>query len=933
MTESEATHDVFVSYSRQESDFARRLERQLESYSPPKALGLPARRLRVFLDTSDIRGEDYDEAISRELSRARNLIVLCSPAARASQYVDDEIRRFVAVRRKVDEAPSVVPLLINGIPNNEATVPADDENKAFPEALYEVAEMPLAQDFRSFDFKRSKLNDGRYRDAWFATLATLLRVERHELEERDRRRAARRRNIIGSVALAVILTLSLLTGYAVWQQGIAEAQRDLAEQRLKVAQARELAARSGFLQDRKAYLMRPSMLLAIESLRRHATPQASAALQDGLTLSLHPEAVLPVPKAEGVLFGPENRWLIVATPSSVSKFDVRTRRELDLKIRFPGGIKGISLSADGTMIATAGRDGVARLWNAETGREILALPHDGYLDNVVFGPDDERLISSSQKTGKVTIWNISEARVEREFQARSSRLDQAGMSAAISPDGRWLVATGHGRNAFVWDVNTPDDPIVLEHDNWVVACTFTPDGEWLVTAGHGQKARVWRVGEWTQLREMRHDTGFGEGNILDLAVSPDGRLLATVSTRSQQVGSPSMFGAVGIVRVWELETGKEVGRIEHEDRASSVRFSADSHTVGVGGGQSVRLWTAEAGHAMRPLQDPDVAEPRIRNLAISGDGSLIAATEDKSVLLWETQTGRVVEKMQVEGSYAGALAFAPSDDGIAIATDDGAIIWDWAGDTVRELPLPDHYVNKVAFTSGGEGVAAASLQAFWAWDVQTAGIVHSHPYEEEKDHSLALSDDGARFAIAGGRIYMEQGSPATARIWDVATGELLQTLNYKGVAGTMDFSGDATQLVTGGEGGNVRVWDVATGELVGHMTHDDSVRSVTFSNDDAWIASASRDGTLRVWEVASQEEKSRIDLDESPTAVRFGADDRVLWILTQSGRIYQRLWRPQSLITAACTRLTKNFSEAEWREYMANGPNRAICEELPVEGS
>ena len=82
---SDATHDVFVSYSRQESDFAKLLERKLEAYKPPKGLGLPARRLLVFLDTSDIRGEDYDQTIARELARTRNLIVLCSPAARASR--------------------------------------------------------------------------------------------------------------------------------------------------------------------------------------------------------------------------------------------------------------------------------------------------------------------------------------------------------------------------------------------------------------------------------------------------------------------------------------------------------------------------------------------------------------------------------------------------------------------------------------------------------------------------------------------------------------------------------------------------------------------------------------------------------------------------------------------------------------------------------
>jgi WD40 repeat protein len=930
---NDATHDVFVSYSRQESAFAKLLERKLEAFKPPKGLGLPARRLRVFLDTSDIRGEDYDQTIARELSLSRNLIVLCSPAARGSRFVDDEIRRYTAVRHEAGEKPSVVPLLVDGIPNNEATTPEDEKLKAFPEALYEVAEMPLAQDFRHFDMKRNKLNGGHYRDAWFAMLATLLDVERRALEERDRRRAARQRNIILGLGLTIIAALSLLTVYAFRQQQIAAAQRDLAEQRLQVAQARELAARSGFLQSRKAYLMRPAMLLAIESLRRHSTPQGTSALDSGLSLALLPGLKIPLADAENVLFSPDGKSFIVAQPDGTLTFYSRAGRKEGPMIRHPGGIKGAALSPDGTMLATAGRDKTARLWDVFSGAEIAVLPHKSYLDNVSFGPTGERLITAGQKTGTVVIWNIAAQQIEREFEAPCNRLDKPGMSAVLSPDGRWLVTTGHGRDAFVWDMESPGapgKPIALRHDGWVYASAFTPTGEQLMTGGAGQKARVWRVGDWTQDREMQHDTGFGEGNILDLAVSSDGRLIATASTRSQQVGAPSIFGAVGLVRVWELATGREVGRIERDGAARAVSFAPDGYTLAISGGRSVQLWSAEPGHAMRPLgHENSLQRPvAVRHLAVSRRGTWIAASRERKALLWETQTGREAGRHEVEGRYAADLAFAPTDSLLAIATSGGAVVWDWARNTSRTLPQPDTYVNEVAFVSGGRLLAAASLQAFWAWDLETAAIEHRYAYEEEKEHSLALSPDGARFAIAGGRIYMDQGSPATARVWEVATGKLLQTFHYKGVAGTMAFNGNATRLVTGGEGGNVRLWDVETGALVAHFTHDDSVRAVAFSHDDIWIAAAGREGTLRVWEVATRQETSRINLGLSPSALHFSTDNRILWIGTQSGTIQQRIWHPQDLIEAACARLTKNFTEAEWQEYMGDGPNRAVCDEL-----
>jgi hypothetical protein len=96
----EYDYDAFISYSRKDQAFAQLLERRLEAYRPPRGLGLPPSQLRVFLDSSDIRGPDYNETIERELHRSRILIVVCSPAARASEYVQDEIRRFIAATRR-----------------------------------------------------------------------------------------------------------------------------------------------------------------------------------------------------------------------------------------------------------------------------------------------------------------------------------------------------------------------------------------------------------------------------------------------------------------------------------------------------------------------------------------------------------------------------------------------------------------------------------------------------------------------------------------------------------------------------------------------------------------------------------------------------------------------------------------------------------------
>src|SRR5881296_3919004 len=107
-------YDAFICYSRQDAAFARKLEQALEAYKPPKDLPVPHRHLNVFRDEGDLTGTEYYQSIERHLENSAKLIVVCSPHARRSDYVDDEIRRFI----KAKGATNVIPVLAAGIPNN-----------------------------------------------------------------------------------------------------------------------------------------------------------------------------------------------------------------------------------------------------------------------------------------------------------------------------------------------------------------------------------------------------------------------------------------------------------------------------------------------------------------------------------------------------------------------------------------------------------------------------------------------------------------------------------------------------------------------------------------------------------------------------------------------------------------------------------------------
>ena len=179
-------HDAFISYSRGDKAFAAALEKRLEKFRAPKDLPVRQGYLDVFRDEHDFTGGEYFSSLSRHLEASSTLIVICSPNARSSEFVNDEIRRFADIKG----ADRIVPLLLAGVANNEATPKREDE-KAFPEALCDVLEMPLAANYLEFDVTRDRIDQGAYTDAWFTLLANVYQVSRSKIEQRERRRRAR----------------------------------------------------------------------------------------------------------------------------------------------------------------------------------------------------------------------------------------------------------------------------------------------------------------------------------------------------------------------------------------------------------------------------------------------------------------------------------------------------------------------------------------------------------------------------------------------------------------------------------------------------------------------------------------------------------------------------------------------------------------------
>jgi hypothetical protein len=211
-----------------------------------------------------------------------------------------------------------------------------------------------------------------------------------------------------------------------------------------------------------------------------------------------------------------------ASPSQVKVWDL-DRRQAEMTIDEPHGVRTMAMSPDGKTIATSGWKGGLRLWDVATGKPSAAL-HPGDFWGLAFSPDGKSLASTAAD-GAVDLWDLATNDVRLRLTSKSSQ------PLAFSPDGKSLVVVGWGpaRSVEVALV----DPATGERRSgtsvdggfWAHGLRFSPDGKSLAVCGNtglwlhhvagGSIEAPRRLGNWIQAESA--------------AFSPDGDRLAVVA--------------------------------------------------------------------------------------------------------------------------------------------------------------------------------------------------------------------------------------------------------------------------------------------------------------------------------------------------------------------------------------------------------------------
>ena len=304
----------------------------------------------------------------------------------------------------------------------------------------------------------------------------------------DRARANRRLRIqLGAIAVALVV--ALVVGV------VAVNQRKRANEEAVVAEARELAAAAMANLDADP---ERSILLALEAVDHTRSdggsvlPEAEEALHRAVTES---RIVLRVPGVGGVLdWSPDGTTFVTEGPEDEGLVDIRDAETGESVRSFHGhdlDVNDVAFSHDGSMLATAGDDGAARVWDPQTGEELWSFgsPDDQIVWGPSFSPDDSRLAVVWLGDQLVRVMDLATGRTVREIPSGGAHF------AVFSPDGERLALVGEGDPAaVVVDATTGDEVFTLQgHRLGLRDVAWSPDGRWIATSSSDATARIWEA--------------------------------------------------------------------------------------------------------------------------------------------------------------------------------------------------------------------------------------------------------------------------------------------------------------------------------------------------------------------------------------------------------------------------------------------------------
>lgn len=496
------------------------------------------------------------------------------------------------------------------------------------------------------------------------------------------------------------------------------------------------------------------------------------------------------------------------------------------------GATRLVFSPDGRLLATGTfRSNTIKLWETATNRKLRDLSSSGQTatglaPSIAFSRDS-RLIAASAADNSVKVWDVNSGREVLTLTGPQGTISAGfGVYFIGFASGKRLVTVSDAVR--VWDLNTGHEIRTIElsspgtsgYTGGDAGMAISPDGSQFIMLDDDSEAHV-RVMDLASGRETRRaKLSDKRVDTISFAFSPDGRLLAAGIVEKH-------------LKLWDVTANKEQNLGQTTKDYSPVKFSRDGRFLALSENYVVNIWDVASGRELTQLKVPNsgaFVSQAGALIAFSDDGKRIATGGfDTDTIVWETETANRVSTLTGRTNMAYNVAF--SADGTQLSSG-GRTRWDLrTGSGLRVIPAPASSEKTYGVPSpDGRVVAVMKPNSNVVSLVETPGgrqlFTLTPSGEAGVVEKLRFSADGTRLAVVHGAVEMGQAPSgptsymrgSEVKIWDVKTGRELRALAANELPSEAEFSTDGRVVATIASMGQISLWDVQSGSKLRDLT-------------------------------------------------------------------------------------------------------------------